>query len=132
MANIKGQALFEAKQSMWSGFNGTRFPLDYIIAVNNTLAEYAILMDTGSALSVDDPQDDIPVDSTREFCISHGIDMWLARIGNFRSGEITWASAREDFLEAVSKCQTLRDRDTARAALDADGTTHSYESMGLL
>lgn len=119
--SIAGQAFFEQKCRQFKlSQNHTGFMADFVTAVNNTLAQYAVAMDLADTPApIADPDDNIDMDANRGFVLSMGVDYWLVRFGH-KHGELDFAKAEQDWETALAQARQDRDRAATAAATDGE------------
>ena len=127
--SIDVQALYEKKFIQFGGAGSiTRFPADFLRAVNNAQGEWAIQTDKGSAFDAVTATENttIDIDEELQWAFETGVDYWLTLYGNFKAEGMELATLSDAWNRALAAARGKRDMD-ATAAAD-DGATMSLAS----
>ena len=117
---IAATPIFEAKARQFMALESELFNTDFIMAVNNTLDRYAVVMDLATKPAyLTSVEENIDIDSRRQYVIEAGVDFYVLGYGNFKAGDRTVASAEDAFERALTIAQTDRDLTDQRAGPSA-------------
>ena len=121
MADINGQSFYEHKVAQFNSQGSQRrFPDAYVRAVNRVLD--IIVIESNASADIDhieSTEDDIGLDSRREFILSSGVDYFLVLMGH-SSGDLNLATAEAAFNEDLDRLRLDRDQEAAAAATDSE------------
>lgn len=131
--SITGADLYDSKLAQFAGQGSTsRFPKDYIRAVNFAVDEYCETLEETAPDHIDDIEDDIELPSSVEWVISLGIDRWILSFGNFKSGDISVGEAMALWKDALVTALHRRDKADIDAAVDTTDTVMAGEVIGTI
>lgn len=116
---ISTTPLYEAKGSQFSALESILWPIEFSLAVNNTLDRYAVALDLSvKPAHITSTEGVIDIDANRQYVMEAGIDFYVLGYGNFKNGDQTVEAARQKFEDVLSLARTDRD-----LTLDRSGPT---------
>jgi len=128
---IDGNNFYETKRSQFAlGAAPGIFGRDYITALNNSLVEASIAIDSSSRPQVSSVQESIDWPADRRPALEACVDYWLTLYGH-QSGDLDLKSAREAKEHYLALARMDRDMDTASSEADSTETDAPNE-IGML